>query len=387
MKKLLLLAAFGLMASPALAQSNSSSISQTGPDNDADVQQDGGHSSVISQSNFALPGHIAQVDQFGGSGSSSDILQEQRGAVAVVAQDGNDNVSGIKQSGPNDAGDAPTQEAGIFQQGDRNVLGSYANYEGRAFQKNGTSFDNDKNFLDLDQVGDDNKAGVWQEHGADATIAQTGAGNEARTYQTSAPVGTVNDIDVTQTGDDNFAHLRQSGGDGNTALVQQIGDLNESTFTQTGASNRAVERMTAGSYNVVTIDQNGSSNRAVYEIWGDSNTMDIDQTGNNHNTAINGRGTPPAPGGGVSDNTIDIDQFGGDGNQIDGYFANGSESDTVTISQDGTGNLMNSGAMSDYGLYVDGDLNTVEVMQTGMGNTSDVTVIGDGNTSTVSQSN
>src|SRR5690606_27886031 len=125
--------------------------------------------------------------------------QQQRGAVAVVEQYGNANVSGITQAGPNDAGEAPTQEAGVYQQGDRNVLGSYANYTGRALQKNGTSFDDDKNFLDLDQIGDDNQAGVWQEHGADATIAQTGDRNQARTYQTSDPVGTVNNIDVAQT--------------------------------------------------------------------------------------------------------------------------------------------------------------------------------------------
>jgi hypothetical protein len=59
----------------------------------------------------------------------------------------------------------------------------------------------------------------------------------------------------------------------------------------------------------------------------------------------------------------------------------------ITIQQDGSGNSVvgTYGPSGGEGLYVDGDLNTIDVMQTGTGHTAAVQAIGDGNTSTITQ--
>ena len=369
--------ALAFVAAPAFAQ-NASTVSATGNDNDADVDQ-----VFVGATGYGM--NEAIIDQVGdeheasiyqnGAGNITNIYQEgfsHKGVETMVMNGSNGNITNITQTG----GDAATSSGG----------NSLARVE----------LWGDDNTVDVTQHGDGQRAFVDIQQGAnfrnDVDVSQNGSSNQAN-------------IDVN--GDDNIVSTLQDGqgngigavfgtvgvdvdGDGNEAIVQQRGDNNSTLFVQFGDGNKAVERMTNGDGNVVTIDQTGNDNRAVYEIWGDANSIDIDQTTSGNVVAINGRGTPPAGGGGVDGNMIDIDQFGGDGNMIDGYFADGSESNMVTIQQDGVGNMMNAGfdvpsGPSDLGLVVDGDFNTVDVMQTGDGNMAGVEQIGDSNMATITQ--
>ena len=148
-----LFVAMMLSAGMAFAQNNNASVTQAGDNNLATVGQMGSdHEAVVSQDTWGT-GHTAEVSQSGGSNSYSYIEQNQRGAEAFVTQIGSDNRSSLKQSGPN--------LATITQEGNDNILGQYSNLSKKAFQKNGTSFANDMNWLTLNQTGNDNLAGVW----------------------------------------------------------------------------------------------------------------------------------------------------------------------------------------------------------------------------------
>lgn len=341
MKKLLLIAAFGLMASPALAQNNAT-VSSTGDDNDATVNQTytassgyginnatitqqgdedtasatqsgAGNESKIVQKNWGTPGHIAQVSQTG-DGNWSDVLQEQRGAEAGIDQNGTENQVNLKQAGPNDAGDGVAMSAGITQDGDYNKVGGYSDYDGVAYQKNGTSFPNDLNTLDVYQAGSYNKAGVWQEHHAEADIDQDGNWNEARVYQQAAPAG----------GDLGYAKVDQSG-DYNDADVNQVGEGHYVDLGQDGDSN------------IADIDQyGGNGNRAMFSQSDDAEAY-VNQNGNDN--AIVGVGSDIsggtyAQGNSLNGSYLDVDQLG-DGNVL---FLDQNNGGTATVMQDGLTN-------------------------------------------------
>ena len=103
-------------------------------------------------------------------------------------------------------------------------------------QKNGTSSANDKNFLQVDQIGDDNKAGSWQEHNNSGTIYQGGDDNEASLYQHGGTAGPpINTAVISQTGDLNKAKTKQFGGGNNTATSYVTGNQNDYDLTCTAA--------------------------------------------------------------------------------------------------------------------------------------------------------
>jgi hypothetical protein len=214
MKKLFTLAfAVMLSTSMVMAQSNDATVSQTGNGSEATVVQAGSsHEAVVTQSSSFGTGHTAEVTQNGGDGNSANVLQDQANAEAYVVQTGSDNVAASKQSGYN--------VLNLDQVGDRNVLqGRTAG--SRAFQKNGVGiFASDANYLNVVQTGDDNVAGVWQEHHAEGEILQTGDRNRADLYQTGAPGGAINSASITQSGNDHVASIRQIG-DGNDATISQ----------------------------------------------------------------------------------------------------------------------------------------------------------------------
>lgn len=256
MKKLFFLSAMSLLTVVAFAQNNTATVSQTGNENEAVVDQEGAdHEATITQSNWGLPAHFAKVEQKGGTNNEAWVLQDQRGATVTIDQIGSDNLAKIKQSGPNDAGVEGSNEAGISQIGDNNEVLNH-NFSGNAFQKNGTSFDNDKNWLQVDQIGNENQAGIWQEHHNDATISQVGDGNDASVYQVSVAGGEVNVAGIEQEGNDNSASISQTRTDvmdglDNWGSILQTGDLNMATMVQEGDSHWS------------QISQNGNSNIAT----------------------------------------------------------------------------------------------------------------------------
>jgi len=378
MKKLLTVA-FGMLfvAGFAFGQSNVSDVDQVGNGNAATVTQAGSsHESYISQNTWG-DGHTATVEQSGGSGNFSDILQDQRSAEAYVDQIGSSNESRLKQSGPN--------SADITQDGEGNILGSYSNLANRAYQKNGTSFPNDNNTLVLDQAGSGNKAGMWQEHHAQTEIHQDGTDNESYVYQSGSAAGPLNKVLVYQDGTANYSDIHQDG-EGNKAGYGAYGHDNMLTATQDGYDNQAAvdeyRWKDADNYNnTVHISQSNNSaglgSRAYMQMKGDNNTVNVSQSGS-WNQVRDGGMFPD----------VDAEVLLSDPSAFFKYEGDGS---TITFTQNGNQNVV-SGEVHNSGLDMDinqqGNVNQtfMTVGTTGIltGNMIDVDQVGNSNTATLS---
>ena len=356
MKKFFTLA-FALVFSTgiAFAQNNSTTVTQSGDDSDAVISQNGSsHEAIVNQNSGFGTGHIAEISQSNGSDNLSEVEQNQANAEAYVTQVGSDNESYTKQAGFN--------EMFVDQEGDGNVL---TGYDGGsvAYQKNGTGvFASDKNVLDLDQVGDFNTAGVWQEHHGDATIQQYGSDNDGQIYQSGSPNQALNQASITQgvsayTSNFNAADIRQNG-EGNTASFGlQMGDHNDVDIDQIGNQNYSELSIKYGDLNEVTMDVDGVGNRTRFSIdasWGaksSSNVVNFSKTGDGN--YLSGK-------------------IEGDGNMVD-------------VSQTGNSNRVGTDWYTKDGVAIMGNSNTVSVTQMSNSNFSTVTVNGSNNTATVTQ--
>ena len=324
------------------------------------------------------------------SGTGHTITLDQSGvADAYVEQSGSFNNAGVYQDGT-------AIQATVIQTGARNL----AFVDQGVFTFPGIG-DSDAT---IEQPGTDNVGYVLQGDGnslsgtvyqagvfGDAEVRQSGLGHVGTVDQlegtnnvgyTSQLGGAFNEAGIVQDGDDNDATITQTGNE-HTATVKQVGDRNVSTITQDGFNNRAADRTTRGNDNVLTIDQIDSDNIAVSHIWGDRNTITVTQSGNNQEVDLDGRRNTTAPVLGVNDNVIDFDQAGGD-NFIGGWLEDGASGNMITVSQDGSNNSVSGGPFGP-GLYVEGDMNTITITQTGVGNTANAAALGDGNSVTITQ--
>jgi hypothetical protein len=374
MKKLIsLFVAVVFMTGMVVAQNNTATTTQNGNGNSATVDQQGSlHNSVINQKTWG-EGHDAVVNQNSGSNNFSDILQDQRGADAYVDQIGTDNVSGLKQSGPN--------EADIDQVGNRNIVGN-TNYSDRAFQKNGNSFASDKNWLDVDQIGDDNKAGIWQEHHAEAVVYQEGSMNETKVWQSGSATGDINSVDVTIFGDENMTDARQYG-EGN-GILMELGvyggaSYNTVDFDQTGDGNYLETKLVKAKNNEVNGSQEGDDNYFRVGVKGDRNVANMTAVGNQNRGSWGISAQFPEYS---EDNTLDI-VVTGDGNLTTGQIA--GDFNDVDIIQTGDNNMVGTLWYAKDGVHITGHSNAVDIMQLSNGNSSLNTVVGNGNSISVNQ--
>lgn len=321
MKKLLLLAAFGLMASPAFAQSNSATTAQTGTDNSADVTQSGGatfestqgldanvinatqagaSTAIITQSSLDMPetgGHEATISQVGGDGNyielsqsfDTNVLGPAGAHEATINQTGNDNVVAGAWDGssydPADQSSRTDLSAVINQMGDRN----------RVNFQDGTN-------LTIDQSGADNY--VQSTGGGAVDIDQDGTFNDAyslgvktstmyqegdRNYAFARGgfAGSNTSVDINQLGSDNVANL-QGDPRGGESTVDQDGDYNSVVADYGSASAKDAQgidlyvKQDAGAFGAST-----ESNSLDLMVRGTNNTVDVDQTltGAGQNTA------------------------------------------------------------------------------------------------------
>jgi hypothetical protein len=371
MKRLVsLLVAVFFMTGMVVAQNNTATTTQNGNGNNAEVEQLGkDHESIIDQDTWG-EGHDAVVHQNSGDNNYSNLTQTQRGADATVDQIGSDNQSRLNQHGPNDAE--------IYQEGDGNVVGSYSDLQSKAWQKNGNSFPSDKNFLDVDQVGNNNKAGVWQEHHAEATILQEGSANEAYVKQQSNPAGgTLNWADIDQDGTENFADIYQKG-EGNDANVRHQQNSNES-YQHIEGNNNYTNGNLHGDNNVTDQTQigNGNWSYAVASYGAVKNTIKTEQYGSDNYA----KGRVTSSYSSVSkDNTMNIVQ---DGDMNKSYnLIEGSHND-IDVLQDGKGNI--AGTHTDYGIIQMGDHNVADLDQLSNNNNATIHQYGNHNTANVIQ--
>ena len=383
MKKQIFLGALALMIGAIGFAQSTSTVDQTGINNVADVNQTGDNLSTIIQNHgFGVEGHTAivtQLQNLDGTNNVSDILQDQRGAYVNVYQEGASNYSGLKQSGPN--------TANINQNGIGNVLGDYTSFTGKAFQKNGTSFSDDDNVLNLTQLGDGNKAGVWQEHHATAVINQIGDENTTVVYQTGMAGGAYNAANALINGSYNKTTQSQIG-DGNISNVKigfqtnptYISDENQVTTYQKGNSNDASFGLTKGDGNVADISQIGNSNYTEFSVqYGNENTLTETVAGNSNRTRLS---ISAAWGSSSDGNNINITK-NGNGNFVAGVIT--GDNNNVDITQSGNNNLIGNSWYTNDGVNISGNGNTVGIQQLSDGNKSLNTVSGNSNSISVTQ--
>lgn len=329
MKKLLLLAAFGLLASPALAQSggHTATIDQVGGSNDGDINQSG-------------VDHSAMIDQVGTN--TSDIIQ--------------------RGSRPNEGNEARTLQI--------NAVGDVANV------------------AVIDQDGDDlNAAG--SEAAALLDPVLDGLGIDDEYYTPIAPgivqVGEGNTGSITQTGSWNSAVQVVAGGY-NTADITQSGASNIAAVGVLGARNTVdIDQSNSDSGDI--------NNLAVVGVVGQDNYMEVDQTGQRNDLLFGEVGLMGAGSEmynstvnvtqSGSDNQV-VGYAIGDDNDIDvTQSGNGNFVGSVDYSLPLGGTPGIDSIVS--GISVIGNGNTADITQGGNGNTATANVHGNGNTSTITQ--
>lgn len=200
----------------------------------------------------------------------------------------------------------------------------------------------------IDQVGDDHEA----------TISQSGAMNTAYVEQTAdagregADVGSA---EITQTGDENYANLRQRNFYGDS----------DASITQLGTGN-SVQGQTAGDdffqnhgLNILDVIMDGDDN-TLYSLRGEAqkntNTLLLDILGDGNSVGL-------------------LQEFGYGDVSIEG------SANSVVLNQ------QTNSPSNTHSAYVDvyGSDNTVDVFQRGEANTSTVDITGSFNTATITQ--
>lgn len=251
MKKLLLLAAFGLFASPALAQ-NTASTSSTGNNNTVDVAQSGSNSATVTQGAVGLPAddNAAIVQQLGTSNT------------AEIEQTGSNNEGAVVQGRFNaSTGTATGNQATVTQSGSNNTGNFGAGDDGAI-------------------IGQGYRGGTATD--AVAEVTQSGSGGQvlavqgvrdATTTRSEATIeqGGFNNIAVSRQGefagssstDDDVLIRQLSGGQDNFALVTQGQDQN--------SSNSEAVVVQGGSFDEAQVDQ-GGDNQYARVLQGDNGT-------------------------------------------------------------------------------------------------------------------
>ncbi|WP_282781445.1 hypothetical protein [Phaeodactylibacter xiamenensis] len=391
MKKVLLTAfALVLGVSMAMAQGNKSDVSQSGNNNGATVTQTGAN-------------------------NLSQLSQEVKENSAVITQSGDDNTL---QNSKTQAGDAARQRATadftLLQDGSNNTMGLYqGNQKNKAYVQQ-IGMDNEAdvaqvafggaipvaNRTDLDQLGDANKTEVLQgisggNHEANtATISITGNdnGNAANgsagdDWMTMEQYGDFNNIDVTVMGDRNDVDVIQQGDDNDVLVEAGVfggANANSVSFDQDGSGNYLETKLVAGSANN-TLDgaQTGDDNFYRFGFRGDNNEANLEVNGNSNRGSWGISSSFPERS---DDNTLDITVNNGNNNFTTGSV-NGDNNDIDIIQENGDGNRVGSSWFTTDGVEITGDMNTVDIHQSGDNHSSFTSMTGNHNVSTVTQGN
>jgi hypothetical protein len=251
MKKLVFLFAMVFAVSMAMGQSNSSTVDQTGNNQNALVIQSGSsNSSDVDQTSPAGSVNNATVNQTGNS-NTADVDQVQQNSVvgannATLTQIGNSNNgtqtqvgtwtgymnATMLQNGSNNTGTQiqssynETATMTQLQDGNTGIQNQSGNYVSAAMTQSG-----------LNNYGNQLQSGLNNS----MTLSQTGNSNES--YQTQSggtwnPPGGHRAV-TTILGDDNYTSQQQSGTTSNNASIDQTANSSSAEQTQTGSYNQA----------------------------------------------------------------------------------------------------------------------------------------------------
>lgn len=266
------------------------------------------------------------------------------------------------------------------------------------------------NAAEVDQFGLENDVTLEQVHNHsngtaginDAYVKQTGNTNEATVYQRNrgqyAASGVNNNLNLIQTGFDNYANTYQAIARGNDIKLSQLGDDNIADIYQHqggkltgyGSAPRSVQ---IGGSNEIYLNMGNFNDAGISQTGGD-NYADISQNSfSNDNVQLDQRGDANDMRLDQNDGNADVQQLGLGENILNGLAGIGTSASqsggaSMTVIQDGLANELFIGqdGLSTATVTQTGDLNTATVDQAGAHTTS-VTQIGSGSTATVTQSN
>lgn len=403
------------LSTAAFAQNNSSTITQTGSDDDADVTQTG----ATNVSEIEQDGAAVSVD---GIANEATVLQEGVAGFSRVVQTG-DNIADVTQTGTSDTmqsvvtqsnlGGGDSNTATVIQRGvglgEGSATGSFVTQTGTrgvAFVDQGVfTTDAVSTISQSGNTSGSQRAEVFQISGAaDSSITQQDDAMKAEVYQDGSSTSTIlqtgrfHTTGVRQEGDGNFSSVVQTGFNGEVGDpanpdgsplgtddasigVFQLGEDNRSEITQSGDNQFSDVRQFADD-NFSRISQgvqNGGS--AVINQFSDDNHSEVDQTGSS-SVIVTQTGAPnpfgdrgwdglanSADAGVQYDNNVSLITQSGDGAEI--QVGQNGQINRSNVIQSASDSLANDAS--------------VIVGQTGVFNTSFVDQSGDGSQTNITQ--
>ena len=286
-----------VVSSVAFAAINTSTITQTGGTNVADVTQTGTNNADVDQTG---DGNSATIEQVGNNTPNlpgnwwylgADIDQIGDGNSATMNELTSPNETRIYQFGDNNIA---SQTTGSNQHKTNNPdrLGLHIKQTGdgnTALQETSSGFGcfGIQGML-VDQFGNSNYADQYSKGGKGSIIEvfHVGSGNSSTQYQWAR----FSDAHVYIEGNDNTTNQSQtytvwsiSGDD--DAYIDIFGDGNDASQTQLGEYNLADIDIN-GNLNIGSTSTTGDSNDAIVDIDANSNGFTISQNGGNLNYAL-----------------------------------------------------------------------------------------------------
>ena len=365
-------------------------VSQSGRINDIGIEQYGDENiATVTQSGQENQVRTLQTNLFdtaspdnGPASHEATVIQGGTLNDAVIGQGGLNNAATITQ------GTGQTQFASTIQYGERNVATTTQNGAGPTNTVNivqsqilaagGGAFGGAILASRASRNAETVAAALRTNAAAAVTAGDIGQAqdNTARVTQTAGTV-TNQSVELYQTGNEESAIISQGGTvGGNTLLAVQAGESDELTSAQTGATGD-VEVNQYGTPNsignVAGITQGGTNNEILVNQVKFGNTATINQSGNDHNTALAG-----AVG-------VNVTQIGENNAATVGQ--SGNRNSTAVIQGVVGASVFGGFTSAGVGNVPDDDAfrNTAGVTQTGLDNAIGVVQQGDDGTATVNQ--
>lgn len=328
-------AILALTTSFAMANNNEAYLSQSGPDNSALIDQNGGSSNkagrsgtgaIMQQNDSSIPGNTLTIKQRGSNNVIGSGIAIRPGAAVTT---------GVLQLSENPQANTAT----VTQRASGNEIGSISQLQrfGGSSQSG-----NELTILQSGSTGGNTINDVFQDYhkGANASVAiirQTGDNNLLdRVQQYNTGSGAANRIVATFSGSNNGkgALSGLAAGSGATSSWLMQGDL--SSINGLPEADNRMRLIVSGDYNQFGVTQIGRSNRVgTLEVTGSQNELGVYQNGER--------------------NRLNMSVLGGVGNIV-------GVTQLVDLNR---ADVMVMGNDNEFGVYQDGNRNDATVNVTG----------------------
>jgi len=356
---------------------------------------------IVFAAGIAMAQNTSVVEQVG---STNDAEVTQTGSTnnATSHQFGDSHVVGLIQNGTGNIGitdqiNGNNNDATINQDGTSNqaylTQGMTVGYLGAGYASSNVPASNNvgiitqigtSNEIDFVQVGDDNVGSVTQDGNGNKGYAYQGwaYGFWGETAETSALSSYSSVASVQQTGETNFGAVWQYGGTAK-AIITQNGDDNMAQISQGFIYDDANYDFTHPKYNtkdnLAWVAQDGKDNSVRLFQLGDNNTFMLEQKGDGN--TVGGRGLA-----GLEAVRNGYFRQDGDGNFFNGVQSNGATLDDESF-QDGESNGISLSQGDDDWAVIKqfGNGNIAILAQGGVGNEATILQSGANNAASVTQ--